>query len=279
MDALRFLVFWRLMVILLIPSVLLGQKTDAPTTREMNLISWQEFQEFVPKQIETVLLPVGTLEPHGVLPNGSDNLAPEAMARAIAERTDALIAPTLNYGVTGTMKAFPGAFAISEKAYRVFVADILQGLAGNGFKNIIVLNGHGGPQTAILKDLANTVSAENRVRVLVINWWSLSSEDTFAIFEENGGHAGNNETAYIQAIVPQLVHPERYSTDMATPFPKGTSWYAVPFPSSIGLYEKGQGYPTFDEKQAEEYFKRVNNRVAELIEEIIGKWDQAGLYR
>ncbi|MFQ6115472.1 MAG: creatininase family protein [bacterium] len=279
MDALRFLVFWRLMVILLIPSVLLGQKTDAPTTREMNLISWQEFQEFVPKQIETVLLPVGTLEPHGVLPNGSDNLAPEAMARAIAERTDALIAPTLNYGVTGTMKAFPGAFAISEKAYRVFVADILQGLAGNGFKNIIVLNGHGGPQTAILKDLANTVSAENRVRVLVINWWSLSSEDTFAIFEENGGHAGNNETAYIQAIVPQLVHPERYSTDMATPFPKGTSWYAVPFPSSIGLYEKGQGYPTFDEKQAEEYFKRVNNRVAELIEEIIRKWDQAGLYR
>ncbi|RMF63576.1 MAG: creatininase family protein [Calditrichaeota bacterium] len=260
-----------------------ARATDAqestPSTREMNLITWQEFHELVPAQIETVLLPVGTLEPHGVLPNGSDNLAPEAMAREIAARVNALIAPTLNYGVTGSMKAFPGAFEISEQAYRLFVADILKGLAENKFKNIIVLNGHGGPQTAILRSVADAASEKYRVRILVINWWSLASEDIFAVFGENGGHAGNNETAYVQAIVPQHVHPERYSKEMATAFPKGTSWHAVPFPSSIGLYEKGQGYPTFDEKQAKAYFKRVNDRVAALIEEIIHKWDLAGLYR
>ena len=49
-----------------------------PSTREMNLLGWQEFGELVPDQVETVLIPTGTLEPHGVLPNGSDNLAPEA---------------------------------------------------------------------------------------------------------------------------------------------------------------------------------------------------------
>ncbi len=251
----------------------------SPTTREMNLINWQEFQQFVPGKIETVLLPVGTLEPHGVIPNGSDNLAPEAMAREIAERLNAMIAPTLNYGVTGSMKAFPGAFAISKEAYGLFIADILQGLAENKFKNIIILNGHGGPQTAILRDVADAVSADKRVRILAINWWSLASEETFAVFGENGGHAGNNETAYIQTVVPQFVHPEKYSKEMTTPFPKGTSWHAVPFPSSIGLYEKGQGFPTFNKKQAQEYFDRVNNRVAELIEDVIKKWDLAGLYR
>ena len=41
-----------------------------PSTREMNLLGWQEFAELVPDHIETVLIPTGTLEPHGVLPNG-----------------------------------------------------------------------------------------------------------------------------------------------------------------------------------------------------------------
>lgn len=266
-----------LSVLIILP--LMAQSPKKPTTREMNLISWQEFREFVPEKIETVLLPVGTLEPHGVIPNGADNLAPEAMARAIAERVNAMIAPTLNYGVTGTLKAYPGAFAISEAAYRPFIADILKGLAENGFKNIIILNGHGGPQTAILRSEADKASEKYRVRILVINWWSLTLEDTKEIFGENGGHAGNNETAYIQAIVPEHVHPERYSRDMTTAYPSGTSWYATPFPSSIGLYEKGQGYPTFDEQQAKEFFRRVNDRVAALIEEVIAKWDRAGLYR
>lgn len=256
-----------------------GQDVEEPTTREMNLINWKEFKEFVPSKIETVLLPTGTLEPHGVIPNGADNLAPEAMAREIAQNVNALIAPTLNYGVTGGMKAFPGAFEIREESYRMFVEDILRGLSKNKFINIIVLNGHGGPQTAILHDLADRLSKEEKVRILVINWWSLASEDTFAVFGENGGHAGNNETAYVQAIVPDHIHPDWYNENMATPYPSGTSWSAYPFPSSIGLYEPGQGYPTFDDNQAREYYQRVNSRVEDLIQEVITKWDLAGLYR
>ncbi len=257
----------------------LAQSPGKLTTREMNLINWQEFRKWVPQQIETVLLPVGTLEPHGVIPNGSDNLAPEAMARDLAPRLNALIAPTLNYGVTGSLKGYPGAFAISEKAYRLFVTDLLAGLAVNHFKNIIILNGHGGPQTAILRQVAEKISDQYRVRTLVINWWSVASEETFAVFGENGGHAGNNETAYVQAIVPQHVHKEWYRKDMATPYPKSGTWAAYPFPSSIGLYEKGQGYPTFDPAQAKAYFQKVNEKVYKLIDEVIRKWDMAGLYR
>lgn len=253
---------------------------DNPSTREMNLLNWMEFAEFVPDKIETVLLPVGTLEPHGVIPNGADNIAPERMAKVFAEPLNALIAPTLNYGVTGSLKAYPGAFAISEESYRGFVGDIITGLAENRFKNVIVLNGHGGPQTAILQSIANELSQELKVRILVINWWSVVSEDTFAVFGENGGHSGNNETAYIQAIVPEHIHKERYSgKEMTTPYPSGSTWSAYPFPSSIGLYEAGQGYPTFDEDQAQEYYERVNKRVLALIEDIITKWDLAKLYK
>lgn len=252
--------------------------SDAPTTRDMNLITWMEFQRFVPEKIETVLLPVGSLECHGVIPNGTDNICPQAMANEIAEKLNALIAPILNYGVTPAMAAYPGAVSISAESYRPFARDILKGLVSHGFKNIIILNGHGG-NTSHLHAVIPEISEMYRTRILVVNWWSLASEETFEVFGENGGHAGNNETAYVQAVVPDHVHPEWYDEEMAIPNSKGTSWYAVPVPASIGLYDKGQGYPTFDKKQADDYFKKVNEKVLGLISTIIKKWDKAGLYR
>jgi len=248
-----------------------------PMTREMNLLCWQDFGELVPAKIITVLLPAGSLEPHGVIPNGTDNLAPEAMARDIALRVNALIAPTLNYGVTAAMKAFPGAVSISEDAYAPFVEEIMGNLADNKFKNIIVLNGHGG-NTALLNRAATSVANKKRVRVLVVNWWTLADDITKSVFGENGGHAGNNETAYVQAIVPDHIHPERYTKEMASPNPPAGAYYAVPVTSTIGLYEKGQGYPTFKPEQAKEYFRKVNDRVAELILDTIRKWNLAGVY-
>jgi creatinine amidohydrolase len=250
----------------------------SPTTREMNLMCWQEFGELVPARIRTVLVPFGSLEPHGVIPNGTDNLAPEAMARDIAARVDALIAPTLNYGMTDAMKAFPGAVSIPSEAYAPFAEAVLDNLAANGFKNIIVLNGHGG-NTAVLNAAATRVANACRVRVLVVNWWTLADDITKAVFKQNGGHAGNNETAYIQAFLPDSVHPERYKPEMASPNAPAGASHAAPVASTILLYEKGQGYPTFDAAQAKEYFRKVNDRVAELILDTIKKWDLAGVYK
>jgi creatinine amidohydrolase len=252
-------------------------RPDSVSTREMDRINWMEFREHVPGRINTVLLPTGTLEPHGVANNGADNTAPTAMARHIARRVNAMIAPTIPYGMTGSLEAYPGAFQITESAYRPFVKQVLEGLAKNGFRNIIVLNGHGGPQTAVLNSVAAEVSAERRVRTLVINWWSFASDITKQVFGEDGGHAGWNETAFIQAIDPTLVHPKRYNADLATAYPAAGTWSAAPFPSSIGLYQPGQGYPKFDQKKADEYFQKVTDKVATLITETIRKWDMAGL--
>lgn len=254
-------------------------QTKPPTTREMALLCWQEFGELVPARIATVLVPFGSLEPHGVIPNGTDSLAPEAMARDIAGRVDALIAPALNYGVTDAMKAYPGAVSIPGEAYAPFAEAVLDNLAADGFRNIIVLNGHGG-NTAALNAAATKVANARRVRILVVNWWTLADDITKAVFKQNGGHAGNNETAYVQAFLPQHVHPERYKPEMASPNPAPSgSYYAVPVPSTILLYEKGQGYPTFDAAQARDYFRRVNDRVAELILDTVRKWDLAGVYK
>jgi len=253
------------------------QSPDTVSTREMDRINWMEFREVVPSRVQTVLLPTGTLEPHGVVNNGADNTAPLAIARQIARRTNALIAPVLPYGMTGSMEAYPGAFQITEAAYRPFVKQILEGLAKNGFRNIVIINGHGGGQTAVLTSVAAEVSAERKVRTLVVNWWSYASDVTKQVFGEDGGHAGLNETAFVQAIDPTLVHPERYNADLATPYPAAGTWAATPFPSSIGLYQPGQGYPKFDQKKADEYFTKVTDKIAALVNDVVRKWDMAGL--
>ena len=74
-----------------------------------------------------------------------------------------------------------------------------------------------------------------------------------------------------------LVHPERYSPALATAYPAPNTWIAYPFPSSIGLYKEGEGYPRFDAAQAKTYFTRVTDKVAGLVQDTIRKWDDAGL--
>lgn len=251
-----------------------------PRTRAMDDLNWMEFRELVPSRIRTVILTVGTLEPHGVANNGADNTAPVAIAAAIAgeQGINALLAPHIPYGVTGSMTPYPGALTIPEPAYRAYVHAVLEGLAKNRFRDIIIVNGHGGPQTAILNDVAREVALARDVNTLVINWWSLTTDISREVFGSDGGHAGVNETAFIQAVDPELVRRERYTgPEMATANPAAGSWSAVPFPSAITLYQPGSGWPTdFDQAKAERYQRAVIARVRDLVRDTIAKWQRAG---
>ena len=250
----------------------------APPTRDLDRINWMEFSEWVPARVATVLLPLGTLEAHGVTANGADILAPVAIARAIASKVNAMIAPAVPYGVTGAMDAYPGNFTVPEEPYRAYLRSVLQGLARNKFRNVILLNGHGGAQTAIVGEVAAEVGRSANVRTLVVNWWAYCADITKEVFGNEGGHAGDNETAFIMAIDPALVHRNRYTGPaMTTPNPAPGSWSAYPHPSSIGLYKAGEGYPAFDPAKAKIYFDRVNERIAQLVQDTIRKWDSAGL--
>jgi len=249
------------------------------STRSMDELNWMEFREIVPAKVKTVLVTVGTLEPHGVINNGADNTAPVAIANAIAADVNALIAPHIPYGVTGSMAPYPGALHIPEDAFRAYVKAVLEGMVKNGFKNIIIINGHGGPQTAILNQLGSELALSCPVNTLVINWWSLAGDVTLEVFGEDGGHAGINETAFVQAVNPKLVHKERYTgRDMATPNPAPGAWSATPFPSSITLYKEGQGWPKdFSQAKADEYHRKVIAKVKSFVQDVLKKWDAAGL--
>ena len=47
-------------------------------------LNWMEFEKLVPEKYDTAIVPVGTIEAHGVSPLGTDNLIPEEIARKYA---------------------------------------------------------------------------------------------------------------------------------------------------------------------------------------------------
>src|SRR2546423_8353400 len=112
-----------------------------PSTREMERMNWKEFAECIPSRVQTVLLPLGTLEAHGAIANGTDIIAPVAIGRTIAARVNAMLAPAVAYGFTGVLDTYPGSFTVPEELYRGYVRAVLVGLAHNKFRNIVMLNG------------------------------------------------------------------------------------------------------------------------------------------
>ena len=268
----RGFIFWFALVI---PVSIHAQQ---PSTRAMDDLNWREFQQLVPARIRTVIVTVGTLEAHGFINNGADNTVPVAIAHAIANDVNALLAPHIPYGVTDILAPYPGSLHIPEDAFRIYMRAVLVGLVNNGFRNIIILNGHG-PQVPILQQLANEISLEYKVNTLLINWWILANDITRQFFGEDGGHATNDETAMVQAANPKLVHWELFTgKDMATALPKPEDgWSATPFPSSILLYTEGQGLPKDrSQAKAEEYFQKVVLKVKALVLDTLQKWEFGG---
>lgn len=237
-------------------------------------LSWLQIRELVPNEIDTALLPIGTIEAHGSACIGTDNYIPEIIAEDIAERVNALIMPTLNYGITRSLYRYNGSITINAQTFQLFVGDILKSMADIGFKNTIVLNGHGGNNSA-LKEAAFDFHRNELKNIAVIHWWELCHEMTKAFFGHTGGHAGTDETAMVQAIDPDLADKYSFDEELAYYFRPGADVY--PVPGSILLYKEGEGYPNFDVKQAREYRKKVAETVGDFVELVLKRWQKFGL--
>jgi len=213
--------------------------------RRINFMNWLDFKKLVPQKIDTVIFPIGTIEAHGIIPLGTDNIIPEELSLRISEKLNTLVAPTLNYGITHTLLPYPGSITLSEETFERVVSEIAFSLADNGFKTIIFFNGHGGHFDE-LKNVSYKLWKEKKTKSIVVHWWILTAELVKEIWGETGGHAGLDETAMIYAIDKKLVKKEYLKEEMAVLRKPGLD--AVPFPGPIILYKKGEGYPKLDKR-------------------------------
>lgn len=237
--------------------------------RQLARMSWLDVSRLVPAKVDTIILPVGTIEAHGSSCLGTDVYIPENLAEGIAERVNGLIAPTVNYGITRSLYRYAGGSSVSPDVFEAYLSDVLDSLVDTGFKNVILMNGHGGNNNS-LKTVAHDFHRRCGANIAVIHWWHLCAEMTEQFFGHVGGHAGTDETAMVQAIDESLAGEASYDADQAYYFVPGADVY--PVPGTILLYKEGEGYPEFDQTRANEYRKKVVDKVGEFAEMVLARW-------
>ena len=247
-----------------------------PASRERHIdrINWMEFAELVPRHINTALLPVGTLEAHGVTSLGTDNEIPLRLSEAVAERVNAVVAPPIPYGVTAHLGALAGGTHVPASAFAEYVTAVITALAHQGFQNIVVMNGHGGNAEA-LKEATRRAHEETGVFVAVFHWWIEMRPYVEEILGVPGGHAGADETAAMLAIAPDQVFPGRWDPSLA--FEHRESILAFPAPGSLLYYGGKRSDPVFNARTAARFWEHVVEHVGEVLEDLVARWNREGM--
>lgn len=241
--------------------------------RQIERLHWKEFRRLVPEKTATVLLPVGILEAHAGSALGTDILIPERLAARVADKVGALIAPTVPYGVPGSLGGYPGTVGVRPEVFADYMADILFGLASAGFRQAFILNGHGGNNDA-LRDVAREAWQGAGLAVAVIHWWIECTDITREVYGGAGGHGAADETGLMLAFAPELV--EKRPRQIDTAWRARPSVVTFPAPSSLIVYDADAAALSFDEKKARQFEEKAVARMAEVIEDIEARWSEGG---
>jgi creatinine amidohydrolase len=192
---------------------------------ELDRLTWPEVKAELEAGRATVVVAFGATEQHGPhLPLATDALLGDHLARLVAERLDAFIAPTVRVGCSDHHLAFSGTLSISEQTFHAVVGDIVRSLARGGFRRAVLLPTHGGnfaPLAAALEKLGQVEGIEVRAITDLGALFAVAQtglEEYGVPIGEGGLHAGEWETSMLMVIHPDLVHPDRgepgYTGDM-----------------------------------------------------------------
>jgi len=170
---------------------------------------WQELNKTRFKEVlngvEVVIIPIGMTEAHGPhCPFGTDNIMPKELCRRIDKSLGSrvIVAPPVPYGHSWSLSPFVGTIDIPAAVLSEYVLAIGRGILKQGLKRIVFVNGHGG-NIPTLTTVAESLADEGAA-VLLSNWWLDYSAQILKICEGQG-HAGEDETSVMLALVPEVV--------------------------------------------------------------------------
>ena len=166
-----------------------------------------------------VLLPVGQVEEHGPhLPLECDCIIARETARAVAQEMvdemPVLVLPTVWTGYTVQQVArWPGLITFREPEPMIqMIYDILASLVKNGFEKIVIVNAHGN-NPAILELACRKIGSDYNVFPALTYVLGMSKTIGPQVRQSEmggcGGHAGEEETALLLHLTPDLVHMDR----------------------------------------------------------------------
>ncbi len=184
------------------------------------------------------ILALGVLEKHSEhLPLGTDYLNAHKIACIAAEREPAVVFPPFYFGQIYEARCFPGAVTLRPTLLLEVIQSVCDEIGRNGFKKIILFNGHGG-NIHLIHFLSQCALWEEKPYSLYLPQGLTPERQARwkAIVEtELHGHACECETSISLANHPELVHMDRVPAEPALPLNRlrdlppthtGIWWYA-----------------------------------------------------
>ena len=174
---------------------------------QMRLMTVEEVQNYL-KTNQTIIIPYALCEQHGYhLPLDVDIRNAEYASQALAEKLDCIIAPVLNYTFSGGM--LPGTINVKPNTFSNLVGEIIESLTIQGFRNFIILPGHGGSESMIhLKESLRILKWLNPVLkddlIIFCPIWDFSPT-WLDLFKTKDYHAAMAETSLLLHWCPEVV--------------------------------------------------------------------------
>lgn len=160
------------------------------------------------REYEVAVLPLGATEPHNLhLPYGIDTLEGEIIGEKLCEAAwqqgaKVMLLPTIPYGTQTNQRQFPFSMNVNPSTLGAVITDLVDSLVYQGILKIVLLNSHGGND---LKGLLRELYGKTPAKLFLCNWYTVFRDIYREIFEEPDDHAGEMETSFALAYLPELV--------------------------------------------------------------------------
>lgn len=145
-------------------------------------LNWMDVENYL-HQDDRLMLVLGACEQHGFLSLLTDVRIPLALADAASHQTGVLVAPPLNFGSSTYFLAYPGTLSLRLSTLLDLVDDLVSSVYRQGFRKILILNGHGGNDPARGR-LYEVVDRLPDLRLRWYAWWQANSVQQVAFKHE-----------------------------------------------------------------------------------------------
>jgi creatinine amidohydrolase len=168
-------------------------------------VSWKDVETYLASD-NRIILPVGSTEQHGAFaPLGTDTYVARAVAEGAAQAAGVLVAPPLWFGWSPHHLVKPGTISIRAEILTEVLCDAIGSLAGHGFKNFVVVNGHRIVNIPWMQIAAERVQRTLGVKVVLFDPAYMSKEVAAKLGFGPIGHGEEIEISHMCHCHPDLV--------------------------------------------------------------------------